>query len=126
MVAFVRLGKIEVLINNQTCTGNNSTSARGTIFAVYLQVVGTGQYSSQFLQFGSNFKTLPCRPTFKPATRVCWFRFTSMLEIEPAPLIFPIRGGESVYTQDKHYILKGWCTQITKHRDKHSKNKHVS
>lgn len=78
--------------------------------AVYLQVVGTSQYSPQFLQFGCNFKRLPSRPTFKLAARVCWFRFTSMLEIEAAPLIFSIREEKTVYTGDKHDILKVWST----------------
>lgn len=66
--------------------------------AVHLQVVGTGQYSPQFLQFGSNFKRLPSRPTFKLGARVCWFRFISMLEIEAAPLIFSIREEKTEYT----------------------------
>lgn len=92
----------------------NTQLVKRCAHAVYLQVVGTGQYSSQFPQFGSNFKRLPSRPTFKPATRVCLFRFTSMLEIEPAPLIFSIRGEKAVCTEDKHYILKVWCTQTTK------------
>lgn len=36
--------------------------------AVHVQV-DSGRYSSQFLQFGSDLKILPCRPTFKPAAR---------------------------------------------------------
>lgn len=65
--------------------------------AAYPQVVGICQYSPQFLQFGCNFKRLPSRPTFKLAACACWFRFTSVLKIEAAPLIFSIREEKTVY-----------------------------
>lgn len=90
---------IKALINNQTGDGNNKKPAGEEMCSccIYLQVVGTGQYSSQFLQFRSNSKRLPSRPTFKPAACVCWFRFTSVLEMGRFSDLLHQRGENCVY-----------------------------